>query len=47
MGDLLKTYAGEEGILSQPRRNLISSLTFQNDTLITPLLLICLQPGVV
>ena len=39
IGDLMKTYAEEEGILSQPRKILISSFTLQNGTLITPLLL--------
>ena len=36
--ELMKTYAEEEGILSQPRKMLISSFTLQNGTLITPLL---------
>ena len=39
----MKTYAGEEGIMSQPRKKLISSFTIQNGTLITPLLLFCVQ----
>ena len=43
IGDLMKTYAEEEGILSQPRKMLISSFTLQNGTLIIPLLLFCLQ----
>ena len=43
IGDLMKTYAEEEGILSQPRKMLISSFTLQNGTLITPLLLFYLQ----
>ena len=47
IGDLLKTYAEEEGIMSQPRKMLISSFTLQNGTLITPLLLFCLQLGLV
>ena len=38
IGDLMKTYAEEEGIKSQPRKELISSFTLQNGTLITPLL---------
>ena len=37
--DLMKTYAEEEGIMSQPRKMLISSFKLQNETLITPLLL--------
>ena len=47
IGDLMKTYAEEERILSQPRKMLISSLTLQNGTLITPLLLLYLQLGLV
>ena len=47
IGDLMKTYAEEEGIMSQPRKMLISSFTLQNGTLITPLLLFCLQLGLV
>ena len=39
IGDLMKTYAEEEGIMSQPRKMLISSFTLQNGALITPLLL--------
>ena len=39
----MKTYAEEEGIMSQPRKMLISSFTFQNGTLITPLLFFYLQ----
>ena len=37
--DLLKTFAEENGIMSQPQKMLISSFTLQNGTLITPLLL--------
>ena len=44
-GDLMKTYAEEEGIMSQPRKMLISSFTSQNGTLITPLLLFYLHLG--
>ena len=47
IGDLIKTYAEEEGIMSQPRKMLISSFTLQNETLITPLLLFYLQLGLV
>ena len=36
-GDLMKTYAEEEAILSQPRKMLIPSFTLHNSTLITPL----------
>ena len=43
----MKTYAEEEGTMSQPRKMLISSLTLQNGTLITPLLLFYLQLGLV
>ena len=39
IGDLMKDYAEEERLLSQPRKMLISSFTLQNGTLITPLLL--------
>ena len=37
--DLMKEYAEKEGILSQPRRMLISSFHLKNETTITPLLL--------
>ena len=47
IGDLMKTYAEEEGIMSQPRKKLISSSTLQNGTLITPLLLCYLQLALV
>ena len=47
IGDLMKTYAEEERLLSQPRKRLISSFTLQNGTLITPLLLIYLLLGLV
>ena len=47
IGGLMKTYAEAEGILSQPRKMLISSFTLQNGTLITPLLLFYLQLGLV
>ena len=46
-GELMKTYAEEEGIMSQPRKMLISCFTLQNGTLITPLLLFYLQLGFV
>ena len=47
IGDLMKIYAEEERLLSQPRKMLISSFSSQNGTLITPLLLIYLQFGLV
>ena len=47
IGYLMKTNAQEEEIMSQPRKMLISSLTIQNGTLITPLLSFCLQLGLV
>ena len=47
VGDLKKTYAEEEGIMSQPRKMLISSFTLQNGTPITPLLLFYLQLRIV
>ena len=43
----MKTYAEEEGTMSQYRKMLISSFTLQNGTLITPLLLFYLQLGLV
>ena len=42
VGDLMKNYA-EEGLLSQPLEMLISIITLQNGTLLTPLLLLYLQ----
>ena len=45
IGDLMKNYAEEERLLSQPRKMLISSFTLQNRTLITALLLFYLQLG--
>ena len=45
MGDLMKEYAGKEGIMSQPRRMLISSFHLKNGTIITPLLLYYLHLG--
>ena len=47
IGDLMKNYAEEERLLSQPRKMMISSFTLQNGTLITPLLLLYLQLGLV
>ena len=47
IGDLMKNYAEEERLLSQPRKMLISSFRLQNGTLITPLLLFYLQLGLV
>ena len=43
IGYLTKTFAEEEGIMSQTRKILISSFTLPNGTLITPLLLFYLQ----
>ena len=43
----MKTYAEGEGIMSQPRKMLITSFTLQNGILITPLLLFYLQLGLV
>ena len=45
IGDLMKEYAGKEGINSQPRRRLISSFHIKNGTIITPLLLYYLNLG--
>ena len=39
IGDLMKTYAEGGGIMTQPRKMLISSITLQSGTLIIPLLL--------
>ena len=47
IGDLMKNYAEEGRLLSQPRKMLISSFTLQNGKLITPLLLFHLQMGLV
>ena len=47
IGDLMKTYAKEGGILSQPGKMLISSFTLQNGTLITPLQVFYLELGLV
>ena len=47
IGDLMKTYAEAEGIMSQPRKMLIFSFSLQNGTLITPLMLFYLQLGLV
>ena len=46
-GDLMTTYAEEQGIMSQPRKMLLTSFTLQNGTPITPLLLFYLQQGLV
>ena len=47
IGDLMKNYAEEERLMSQPKKLLISSFTLQNGTFITPLLLFYLQLGLV
>ena len=47
IGDLMKNYAEEERLMSQPRKLLISSFTSQKGTLITPLLLFYLHFGLV
>ena len=47
IGSLMKVYAEKEGLLSQPRKMLISSYFLQNGTLITPLLLLYLDLGLV
>ena len=43
ISDLMKNYAGEEAIRSQPRKKMVTIFTFQNRTLITPLLLFYLE----
>ena len=45
IGDLMEEYAEKEGIMSQPRRVLISSFDPNNGTIITPLLLYYLHLG--
>ena len=45
IGDLMKNYAEEERLLSQPRKMLIFSFSLQNGNLITHLLLFYLQLG--
>ena len=45
IGDLMKQYAKREGIMSQPRRMLISSFHLKNGTIITPRLLYYLHLG--
>ena len=45
IGDLMKEYAEKEGIMPQPRRMLISSFILTNGTILTPLLLFHLKPG--
>ena len=47
IGDLMETYAREEGIMSQHRKMLISSFTLRNGNLTTPLLLFYLHLGLV
>ena len=47
IGSLMKDYAEKEGLLSQPRKMLISSCFLENGTLITPLLLFYLELGLV
>ena len=47
IGLLMKDYAEKEGLLSQPRKMLISSYFLENGTLITPLLLFYLDLGLV
>ena len=47
IGDLMKTYAEEGGIMSEPPEMLIWSFTLRNETLHTPLLLFYLQLGFV
>ena len=47
IGDVMKNYAEEGRLLSQPRKMRISSFTLQSGTLITTLLLFYLQLGLV
>ena len=45
IGHLMKEYAEKDGIMSQPRRMLISSFHLKNGTIITPLFLYYLHLG--
>ena len=45
MGDLMEEYAQNQGIMSQPRRMLISSFHLKNGTIVTQLLLYYLHLG--
>ena len=47
IGDLMKKYAEEKGIMSQPQKMLKSIFTLKNGFLTTPLLLFYLQLGLV
>ena len=47
IGSLMQEYAEKEGLLCQPRKMLISSYLIENGALITPLLLIYLDLGLV
>ena len=47
IGSLMQDYAEKKGLLSQPRKMLISSYFLENGTLITPLLLFYLELGLV
>ena len=47
IGNMMKRYAEKENIMVQPRKMLISSFFLTNGTIITPLLLFCLQLGLV
>ena len=47
IGNLMKEYAEKEGIMTQPRRMLISSFHLTNGTIITPSLLFYLKLGLV
>ena len=45
IGQLMKEYAEKEGVMSQPRKKLISSFHLKNTTIITPLLIHYLHLG--
>ena len=47
IGDLMKNYAEEQRLFSQPQKVFISSITLQNGTLFTPVLLFYQQWGLV
>ena len=47
IGPIMNTYVEKEGILTQPRRMLISSHFSKKGTIVTPLQLFCLDLGLV
>ena len=47
IGSMMQNYAEKQGLLCQPRKVLISSYFLENGTLVAPLLLFCLELGLV